>query len=133
MEDVVKIFAIFIPIITIVGAITLAIVRVFTQARVEELARRERIAAIERGVDPDKLASLTGTTQDPYALGNSRLRRAHGLLIGSFILLGVGLGLSIIFHFVEPHENHWVIGVLPILVGLALLASSMVIWPRGKS
>jgi hypothetical protein len=133
MEDIVRIIAIFIPIITIVGGITLAIVRVFTQARLEELARRERIAAIERGADPDKIAALMGTVQDPYAVGNGRLKRAHGLLIGSFILLGIGLGLSIIFHFVEPHENHWVIGVLPILVGLALLGSSMVIWPRGKS
>jgi hypothetical protein len=121
MEEVAKIFAIFIPIIAVVGGITLAIVRVFTQARLEELARRERIAAIERGVDPEKLATFVASGKD-----------AHGLLIGSLIVLAVGLGLSITFYFVEPHENHWVMGILPVLVGLALLASSMVVWPRGK-
>ena len=133
MEDVVKIFTVFIPIIAIVGGILLAIVRVFTQARLEELARRERIAAIERGADPNTIATLVGQGTDSYALGNSRLRRAHGLLIGSFILIAVGIGTSILFYLVEPHEHHWAIGLLPILVGLALLASSMVVWPRGKS
>ena len=133
MNDVATIFAIFIPLILVVGAMTLAIVRVFTQARLEELARRERIAAIERGADPEKVAALAGAAAtDAYGLGNGRLRRAHGLLIGSFILLGLGIGLSIIFHFVEPHENHWVIGVLPIMVGLALLGSSLIVWPRRK-
>lgn len=133
MEDVAKIFAIFIPIIAVVGGITLAIVRVFTQARLEELARRERIAAIERGADPEKLAAIVGPAGDSYSLGNSRLRRAHGLLIGSFILMAVGLGLSLLFYFFEPRKSHWVIGTLPILVGMALLASSVVVWPRGKS
>lgn len=133
MEDVVKIFAIFIPIIMVVGGITLAIVRVFTQARLEELARRERIAALERGADPEKLAAFAGSGADAYAVGNSRLKRAHGLLIGALIVIAVGVGLSITFYFFEPRENHWVMGILPILVGLALLASSLVVWPRGKS
>lgn len=132
MDDLAKIFTVFIPIIAIVGGIILAIVRVFTQARLEELARKERIAAIERGVDPDKIATLVGTTTDSYALGDSRLRRAHGLLIGSFILIAVGIGLTILFYVIEPREHHWVIGLIPTLVGLALLAGSMVVWPRGK-
>jgi hypothetical protein len=133
MEDIVKIFAIFTPIIAIVGGITLAFARVFTQARLEELARRERIAAIERGADPEKLAPITGFGTDSYAMGNSRLKRAHGLLIGSLILISIGIGLAIIFYFVEPQKSHWVIGVLPLMVGLALLASSMVVWPKEKS
>jgi hypothetical protein len=133
MEDAAKIFAIFIPINVVVGGIALAIVRVFTQARLEELARRERIAAIERGADPEKLAAIVGPAADSYSLGNSRLKRAHGLLIGSFVLIAVGLGLGILAYYLEPRKSHWVIGVLPILVGLALLASSMVVWPKEKS
>lgn len=131
MEDIGKVFAILIPIIAVIGGITMAIVRIFTQARLEELARKERIAALERGVDPDKIAQLMGPMSDSYSGGNSRLRRAHGLLIGSFILIAVGIGLSILFYVIEPHEHHWVIGLIPILVGVALLASSMVVWPRG--
>lgn len=133
MEDVGKIFAILIPIIVVIGGISLAIVRVITQARLEELARRERIAAIERGADPDKLAAIMGVSSDSYSMGNSRLKRAHGLLIGSFILIAFGIGISILGYTLEPKEGHWVMGLLPMLIGVALLASSIVVWPRGKS
>ena len=133
MEDIGKIFAILIPVIVVIGGITLAIVRVFTQARLEELARRERIAAIERGVDPEKLAAITGASADSYSMGNSRLKRAHGLLIGSFILMAFGVGIGILGYTLEPRESHWVMGLLPFLIGVALLASSAVVWPRGKS
>lgn len=133
MEDVGKIFAILIPILVVIGGITLAIVRVITQARLEELARRERIAAIERGVDPEKLAAITGVSTDSYSMGNSRLKRAHGLLIGSFILFAFGIGLSILGYTLEPRKSHWVMGLLPMLIAMALLASSAVVWPRRKS
>ncbi|HET9251501.1 MAG TPA: hypothetical protein VFP58_05230 [Candidatus Eisenbacteria bacterium] len=133
MEDIGKIMAIFIPILVVVGGITLAIVRVITQARLEELARRERIAAIERGADPEKLAVIMGAATDSYSMGDSRLKRAHGLLIGAFILMAFGVGLSILGYTLEPRESHWVMGLLPILIGVALLASSLVVWPRRKS
>ena len=45
MENIFAIFAMAIPIIAIVGGISVAIVRLITQARLEELSRRERIAA----------------------------------------------------------------------------------------
>src|SRR5207248_4823258 len=48
-------FLIFsIPIVAIVGGITAGIVRTLGNQRLMELAQRERIAAIERGVDPSK-------------------------------------------------------------------------------
>ena len=131
MEHFIPIVAMIIPIVAIIGGIGTAIVRIITQARLEELARRERIAAIERGVDPEKLPPIVSASQDAYGLGDSRLRRAHGLLIGAFILIAVGLGTAVIFQFVEPEKHHWVIGVLPAVVGVALLASAWVVWPRG--
>lgn len=123
--------AMFIPIVAVVGGISVAIVRIITQARLEELARRERIAAIERGVDPTKLPPLPGAGADAYVTpGNGRLHRAQGMLIGALIVLAVGLGLGIMLYVVEPHEKHWVIGLIPTLVGCALLASSAIVWPR---
>ena len=52
---ILPIFTMIIPVVAIVGGISVAIVRLITQGRLEELARRERIAAIERGVPADKL------------------------------------------------------------------------------
>ena len=128
MHDVAKIAGLFIPILAIVGAFVMIITRIVTQARLEELVRKERIAAIERGVDPAKLQPITGS--EFYALGDNRLRRAHGLMIGGLILLAIGIGLTLVLYVVEPHERQWTIGIVPLFVGAALLLSSRIIWPR---
>ena len=127
MRDVYPLMSLIIPIIAIAGGITLAIVRIFTQARLEELARKERIAAIERGVDPAKLPDVPAS--DSYSVGSSRIRRAHGLLIGGLVLVAIGLGVSVVFAFVEPSKANWIAGVVPGFVGIALLIASRVVWP----
>lgn len=132
MDHVFPLFTLAIPIIAIVGGISVAIVRLITQGRLEELARRERIAAIERGVAPDKLPPLPAPVgESSYLFGYSRLRRAHGLMIGGLILIASGIGLSILIFSVESDKTHWVVGLLPMLVGAALLGSSAIVWPRG--
>lgn len=120
-----------IPIIAVVGGMTMGIIRTIGNQRMAELARRERIAAIERGVDPDKLPPVVGVEgYEDTGYGNGRLRRAHGLMIGGFITIAAGIGLSILFYAMEPHERHFVIGFFPMLIGAALLLSSRLIWPK---
>lgn len=128
MRDALPLFTLIVPVVAIVGGITMAIVRILTQARLEELARKERIAAIERGVDPDKLLPVIGS--ESYGIGDSRLRRAHGLLIGGLVLLALGLGMGVVFVAIEPEKGHWLVGVVPIFVGLALLLASRIVWPK---
>ena len=130
MEHILFPFTLAIPIIAIVGGITVAIVRLITQARLEELARRERIAAIEHGIPPEKLPPLAGPGHEFYTLGDSRLRRAHGLMIGGFILVACGIGLAIMMSSFDSDKSRWVVGLLPMLVGAALLGSAAVVWPR---
>jgi hypothetical protein len=125
-------FTMIIPVVAIVGGISVAIVRILTQGRIEELARRERIAAIERGADPNKLPPLPAPIgESSYLFGYSRLRRAHGLLIGGLILVACGIGLAILIFATEPDKTHWVVGLLPMLIGFALLGGSAIVWPRG--
>jgi hypothetical protein len=133
-EDIWMVAVFVIPLVAMIGGITIGIVRAVGQQRLAELARRERIAAIERGIDPDKLpqaADLDGF--DPYGAGNGRLRRAHGLMIGGLVLIAVGIGLMLLLKQVEPSKSHWVLGVMPFLIGWALLLASRVVWPKGKS
>ena len=121
-----------IPVIAIIGGITMGVIRIMGQQRLAELERRERIAAIERGIDPSKLPPLSS----PYSYENghgsgSRARRAHGLMIGGLILLAVGISMTILLSSVEPDKKIWAVGLMPFLVGIALLISSRVIWPKG--
>ena len=125
------VFVFIIPVIAIIGGITMGIVRTLGQQRMAELARRERIAALERGVDPDKLPPAPAPEgYDVYGVGNGRLRRAHGLMISGSILIAVGLGLFVLLKVMQPNDPNWVVGSIPLFVGFALIFSSRVVWPK---
>lgn len=136
-------FLIFsIPIIAIVGGITAGIVKTLGQQRLLELAQRERIAAIERGIDPSKLPPLpTGRPDDELASiylspRESAKRRAQGLMIGGLVTLAVGLSLSVFLGAIAASEGDgqpiWAVGLIPTAVGIALLISAWLVRPTGN-
>jgi hypothetical protein len=134
--EFIPIIALAIPIVAIVGGITAGIVRTLGRQRLIELAQRERIAAIERGVDPAKLAPLpvSALDDDPETWHMSPYdrdrRRSQGLMIGGIITIAVGVGLMAFLNFMEDHSNAWAVGIIPTTVGVALLLSAFLVRPR---
>ncbi len=137
--DFVPLMALSIPIIAIVGGITTGIVRMMQRQRAFEMIQRERIAAIERGLDPDKIASLQrpllyddrGLYTDPHMQAE---RRRQGMLIGGIVTLFVGVALAVFLNGVtdgSDGNNAWLVGIIPAAVGVALLLSSFLIRPIG--
>ena len=135
--DLVPLMALSIPIIAIIGGITTGIVRMMQRQRAFEMVQRERIAAIERGLDPDKIAGLHrplmyddhGLHTDPRMAAE---RRRQGLMIGGIVSLFVGIALAIFLYGVaDGDDGHkvWLVGVIPAAVGMALLLSSFLIRP----
>jgi hypothetical protein len=136
--EFVPIVALAIPIVAIIGGITAGIIRTLGRQRLIELAQRERIAAIERGVDPAKLAPLPINALDDEPEGwnmnqyDRDRRRAQGLMVGGIVTLAVGLGLMAFLNFITSEEHVWAVGIVPASVGLALLLSSFLVRPRGN-
>jgi hypothetical protein len=137
--EFVPIIALAIPIVAIVGGITAGIIKTLGRQRLIELAQRERIAAIERGVDPSKLAPLPVAALDDepevWTMSQNERdhRRAQGIMIGGIVCTATGLGLMAFLNFVDEHGNAWAVGIIPLAVGVALLLSSFLIRPRGGS
>jgi len=130
--------ALFIPIVAIVGGITAAIFRTHGQQRIAELAMKERIAAIEKGLDPARLPPLPSVA-DPGELREGALdpheraaRTVQGLRIGGVVTCAAGLGVGALLHALPATGalNLWVVGLVPVFVGLALLLSSRLVRPR---
>ena len=131
----VPLFALAIPIIAVTGGLTVAVVRTLAQQRVAELGMRERIAAIEKGLDPATLPPLPavgdpGELRADAATPRQRaLRTAQGLAIAAVITFTAGVGLAIMF-FVLPETRDrslWVIGVVPVFVSLGLGAAGAIV------
>jgi hypothetical protein len=127
-----------IPIIAIVGGITAGIVKTVSRHRLLELAQRERIAMIERGLDPAKLPALpiSELTADSPLVSEADYarRRSQGLLIGGLVTLAVGLSLGVMLYFVadagEGEHGVWAVGLIPLAIGIALLMSSYFVRPK---
>jgi hypothetical protein len=138
-DSLIPLMALSIPIVAIVGGITAGIVRTMQRQRAFEMVQRERIAAIERGLDPDKIASLQrplmyddrGLYSDPHM---SAEHRRQGLLIGGVVTLFAGVAICIFLHGVADGNDDgkvWTVGLIPAAVGLALILSSFLIRPVG--
>jgi len=125
-----------VPIVAIVGGITAGIVKTISRHRLMELAQRERIAAIERGVDPSKLPPPPdfggpGDREEFGLFQYNPLRRAQGLMIGGLVTLAVGVSLAIFLQYVSDERGVWAVGLIPGSIGIALLLSAALVWPRG--
>ena len=140
-SDFIPIMIFSIPIVAIVGGITMGIVRTLGQQRLVELAQRERIAAIERGIDPAKLPPMPVTiggdgwegTGVYASFADVSRRRAQGLMIGGLVCTFVGIALAIFLRFGidgEDAKRVWVVGLIPAAVGIALLLSALIVRPK---
>ena len=134
---IIPIMAMCIPIVAIVGGIVHGIVQTMGKQKMIELAQRERIAAIERGVDISKLPPLPqfstgwGDSDNPYFTPQEQARRrSHGLMIGGLVTLAVGLSLCVFLSQIQKNDQTWLVGMIPASVGAALLLSAWLVRPR---
>jgi hypothetical protein len=120
---------ILIPLVAILGGITGGIIKTTMRQRLLELAQRERIAAIERGLDPEKLPPITipdalrerrGPTMEQRALRRSDILRIWGLLV---LFFGIAMGFMGV---VTEDREAYAPGVIFAMMGLGLLAGSAV-------
>ena len=118
------------PIVALLGGILASILRVRGEHRLMELAQRERIAAIEKGIDISQWAppSLTGR-HVIYSTRDARLRKVHGLIIGGLVSVALGIGIALTLSLMPPHDggDSWPIGIVPTLIGGSLLLAARII------
>lgn len=117
----------------IIGGLISGVIRGHQRQRMIELVQRERIAMIERGVEPDKLPPLSEHAL-AIAFGNGAAderilasRRRQALAIAGLIFTFFGLGLGLLLSQVAGNDNVWAVGGLPLSIGLALLLGSRVV------
>lgn len=61
---------------------------------------------------------------------NSVKRRLEGMKLGGLITAAVGIGVIILLRGLEHEEPVYLVGVIPLLIGLALLAYAFVLAPK---
>jgi hypothetical protein len=90
---------------------------------------RERIAAIERGVDPLQLSPLPVVYDTVRSIRQVTLRKVQGFTIGGLLTLAIGIGLGLTLFLLPSSDGKdaWPIGFVPALLGVALLLSARIL------
>ncbi len=122
-----------IPVLLIIAGLTAAIIRSNSRHRLLELAQRERIAAIERGMDPDKLPQIqlpdSGDPKPTFL--QKQERRSQLLLIWGMVVLGFGIPMYLGIGYSEGFGE-----AAPALmfagVGIALILGSRLTRPSSE-
>jgi hypothetical protein len=114
-----------IPIVAIIGGISVAITSIRAQSRIRELQIRERIAMIEKGlvpppeVDPGGFDRAMQRYDRPYS-------RARRLRSAGVTLVGIGLGAMLLIGLLTTSPRMGVaLGGFPVLLGIACLVNSL--------
>lgn len=119
---VLMVFAI--PIVAMIGGIAAGIVKMVSQHRLIELAYRERIAAIEHGVEVSRLPLFPGSGASSGSAAN---QRGRGFLTSGMVALGTGVGLCVTFALIPDARSAWPLGIIPSCIGIALLISARIV------
>lgn len=105
-------FAITIPLLSIFGGVAIAITAIVMGARKKELLHKERVLAMEKGID--------------IPISPAREKRATYLHNRSkgIVMTFLGAALTIAL-FAVSGKNGGVWGLIPLAIGIGLLVSSM--------
>ena len=123
-------FGMIIPVIAIIGGLAIAALAIHHKAKLKELAYRERIAMIEKGLvpspetDPARFDRALGNVVVPTdpAVAYAR-HRAAGI-----ITIGAGLAVMMILYFVANNDRVALgVGGAIILLGLAFIVTSVLV------
>ena len=121
-----------IPIVAIVGGITVVIVGMMNKARLRELEIKERIAMIERGMVPAPETDPRGFDHAITRLEQvQRIRDLQGNAAGrhrraGITLMGVGFGLMVLISFAgENPSTAFGVGGFLVVMGLAFFINAV--------
>jgi hypothetical protein len=131
-ENIVPVAGMLVP---IVGSITLFS---FLAINGWAEARRKEREAYYRGETLKKIAESSGeAARSAMELlreqeKNAAKRRLEGLKLGGIITAAVGLGVMVLLRGLEHEHPVYLAGLIPLLVGLALLVYAFVLAPKGS-
>ena len=116
-----------IPIVAIIGGISVAIAGIISNTRLREARIRERIAMIEKGLVPPPEVDPAGFDRAMHRHERSGYGGpAGGLRRAGILVMGVGLGLMFLISVAGGTVREGIgVGGFLVIVGLAFLVNSL--------
>jgi hypothetical protein len=129
MQPTAALFAIFLPVL-MVSVFAFVSIASWAEARKREreaLYRSEVLKRIADSTAPGAASALDIIREEHRA---SARRRIEGQRLGGLINVAVGLGLMALLRGLEKQEPAYLVGLIPLLVGVALLIYPVLFPPK---
>jgi hypothetical protein len=122
-------FMVFLPIL-MVAVFSFVSVAVWSDARRKEREAFYRSETLKKIAESsgDGATAAAGIMREQERVESRRLR--EGLKLGGVVTLAAGAGLMIFLRGTNYGEQLYLVGLIPLLVGIALLVYSLILAPK---
>jgi hypothetical protein len=121
-------FSFVFPLIVIIAVLAFVPVIVWVQARRKEREAFYRSEIIKKIAESPASGAALGYLRENEQLKNRRIR--EGIKLGGLITSFVAIGLTVFLRAIIPGEPIYLVGLMPLLAGVALLIYAHFLAPR---
>ena len=128
--NLVGIVGIMVPIVGSIALFSFLGVASWSDARRKEREAYYRTEALKKIAESSSEGAKSAVEYFHEQEQSARRRRLEGMKLGGLITAAVGIGLMVFLHGVEREEPVYLVGLIPLLIGVALLVYAFVLAPK---
>ena len=129
-ETVVGVSVFLVPIVGSIAVFSFLAVASWSEARRKEREAYYRSETLKKIAESSGEGAKSALELIREQEKNSVRRRLEGMKIGGLVTAAVGIGLMVFLHGVEREEPVYLVGLIPLLIGVALLIYPLVLAPK---
>lgn len=130
--NLVPIAGIFVPIVGSIALFSFLGVASWSDARRKEREIYYKTEALKKIAESSSEGAKSAIEYLREQEQGARRRRVEGMKLGGLITAAVGIGMMVFLHGVADHDDGpvYLVGLIPLMVGAALLAYSVLLAPK---
>ena len=131
-SNAVGVVAVAIPVVGSIALFSFLAVASWSEARRKEREAYYRSETLKKIAESSGEGAKSALELLREQEKNAAKRRLEGMKLGGLITAAVGIGLMVFLHGVEREEPAYLVGLIPLLIGLALLIYPFLLAPKEK-
>ncbi|MGA7081359.1 MAG: hypothetical protein WBQ43_06385 [Terriglobales bacterium] len=129
-ENVVGISVFLVPIVGSIALFSFLAVASWSEARRKEREAYYRSETLKKIAESSGEGAKSALELMREQEKNFAKRRNEGLKIGGLVTAAIGIGVMVFLHGIEHEEPVYLAGVIPLLIGVALLIYPLMLAPK---
>jgi len=128
--NMVPVAAMFVPIIGSIALFSFLGVATWSDARRKEREAYYRTEALKKIAESSSEGAKSAVEYLQEQERSARRRRMEGMKLGGLITAAVGIGMMVFLRGVDHDEPAYLMGLIPLLIGVALLVYVFLLAPK---